>query len=556
MKILRSLLLVGAALSAGPALAQRAAPQLDGQTVYQILLGEIALQRGAADLAASALTEAARRTGDPALIQRAVQVASTSQRHDLALDLLQNWVKREPGSAHARQLLIGILGVLGRTGEMAPHLRWLLEQGQPDPAALERNLMQLNRLLAWGQDRQAIYRLVEQVVEPYREVAEAQFVLGQAARAAGLSEPALAAARRAQVLKPEWAQAVLLEAQVLGPEAMKESIALLGRFLDKNPGATEVRLQRGRFLAAERQWQEARRELERVVAEASDPVDALYPLAVIAAQQHDVAAAEKYFQQLLTTRFADRPMVFYQLGVLAEERKDYPAAVAYFEQVESGEYAVSAKARIAQILARQGRFAEAREFLRGVEAQAPQDQARLVVTEAQILREAQDFQGAFDVLERALKGQPDEPDLLYDQAMVAERLNRVDVLESNMRRVIAMRPDNAHAYNALGYSLADRNVRLDEARTLIVKALELAPEDPYILDSMGWVLYRLGRPGEALVHLERAYRFRPDAEIAAHLGEVLWVLDRHDDARRLWREARQKDPDNEVLTAIVRKFAP
>lgn len=556
MKTLRSLFLVSTVLAAAPAVAQRVGPDLDGQTVYQVLLGEIALQRGAADLAASALADAARRTADPALIQRAVQVASTARRYDLAFELVKKWVEVAPDSPHARQMLIGILGAMGKVGEIGPHLSKLLEQGKTDQVSLERNLMQINRVLAWGQDREAIYRVVEQVTVPYRDVAEAQFVLAQAARAAGRRDEALAAARRAQAIKPDWAQAVLLEVQVLGREAVKESIATLGRFLERNPGANEVRMQRGRFLINERQWAAAREDFEKVLASVEDPTDALYPLAVIAGQQHDVAAAEQYYQRLLATSFPDRAMVFYQLGALADERKDYAAAVSYFEQVDTGEYAVSAKARIAQTMARQGKHSEARDYVRRIVATDPQDQARLVVTEAQILREARDFQGAFDVLEKALQGRPDEPDLLYDQAMVAERLNRVDIVENNMRRVIAIRPDNAHAYNALGYSLADRNVRLDEARTLIGKALELAPEDPFILDSMGWVLFRLGRPDDALGHLQRAHRIRPDPEIAAHMGEVLWVMGRRDEARRIWREARQKDPDNELLLSVVRKFAP
>ena len=556
MRKIHTPLFLAVLLSVTPVSAQLAAPQLDGKTVYQVLLGEIALQRGSPDVAAAALAEAARRTVDPALLSRAIQVASTARRHDLALELAQRWVDVDPDSTHARQMLIGMLGALGRTAEMTPHLRRLLEQEQSDRPALERSLLLLNRLLAWGQDKQATYRLVEQVTVPYRDIAEAQFTLGQAARAAGETDAALAAARRAQQIKPDWVQAVMLEVQVLGREGVKESIDILGRFLQRNPGATEARLQRARLLAAERRWEEARKEFEAVVAESGEASEALYPLAVIAAQQHDVEAAEKYFKRLLETSFPDRSLVLYQLGVLAEERKDLAAATAYLEQVGPGEYLVSAKARIAQIMARQGHYAEARAFLRGVTASEPQDQARLVVTEAQILRESRDFQGAFDVLETALKGQPNEPDLLYDQAMVAERLNRVDVLEANMRRVIAIRPENAHAYNALGYSLADRNIRLDEARQLIGKALELAPEDPFILDSMGWVLYRLGRPEEALKHLERAYRLRPDPEIAAHMGEVLWVMGRRDEARRIWREARQKYPDNEVLTAIVQKFAP
>lgn len=553
MKILRITAVLSALFANAAVAAPTAAPELDGQTVYQVLLGEVALQRGAADLAAASYAEAAKRTGDPAILMRAVQIAASAQRFELALELNNRWIELAPENRHARQTLIGILAALGRFPEIAPHLRYVLET---DAAGLPGNLLQLTRLLSWGQDREAIRRLVEQVTEPYREIPEAQYALGQAAKAAGKNEQALAAARKAQALRSDWPAPVLLEVQVLGREAAGEAIEVLGRFLERNPGASEARLQRARLLAAERKWDDARRDFERVAGESADPATALYPLAMIAAQQHDYAAAEKYFSKLLETAFSDRALVFYQLGVLADERKDFAAALAYLEQVEGGEYYVVSRARMAQIMAKQGRYAEARAFLAKVEAREPQDKARLVVTEAQIVRDQRDFQGAFDLLDMALKRQPNEPDLLYEQAMVAERLNRTDVLEANLNRVITLRPDNAHAYNALGYSLADRNIRLEEARRLIAKALELAPEDPFILDSMGWVLYRLGLPDDALVHLERAYRMRQDPEIAAHLGEVLWSAGRRDDARRLWKEARQQNPDNEVLGAVIQKYAP
>jgi tetratricopeptide (TPR) repeat protein len=549
-------LLIAGLLAAVPAQAQLIRPELDGQTVYQVLLGELALRRGAVDLAAQSIAEAAKRTDDAGLLMRAIQVAGASKRIDLALDLSRRWVEREPANEHARQTLVGILAALGRVDEVAPHLRLMLAQ---DKESLPRKLNQLNRMLTWNGNREAMLRLIEEVTAPYRDLPEAQFAIGQAARAAGDTDKALAAARKAQALRPDWPQAVLLEVQVLGRERVPEAIVLLGRFLEKNPANVEIRLQRARFLAAERRWDEARAEFSRLLdkpAEGFDVAEALYPLAVMSMQLRDSEAAEKYYRQLLETSFADRSLVNYQLGLLADERKDFAAAAAYFEKVGAGEYFVAARAHIAQGLARQGSYAQARELLRGIEASDPQDKARVVVTEAQILREQRDFQGAFDLLEKALVGSPDQPDLLYDQAMVAERLNRPEVLEANLSRVIAMRPDNAHAYNALGYSFAERNIRLDEARSLIAKALELAPEDPFILDSMGWVMFRLGKPEEALRHLEHAYRMRQDPEIAAHMGEVMWALGRREDAKRVWREARQKNPDNDVLGAAIQKFAP
>lgn len=549
-------LLITALLASVPAQAQQVKPELDGQTVYQVLLGEIALRRGAVDLAAQSITDAAKRTGDASLLMRAIQVAGASKRIDLALDLARRWVEREPANDHARQTLIGILAALGRIDEITPHLRLMLAQ---DREFLPRKLNQLNRMLTWNGNREAILRLVEEVTLPYRDLPEAQFALGQAARAAGDTEKALSAARQAQALRPDWAQPVLLEVQALGRERIKEAIDRLGRFLETNPENVEIRLQRARFLAGERRWDEARSEFARVLekpADGFDVAEALYPLAMISMQLRDSAAAEKHYRQLLETSFADRSMVHYQLGLLADERKDFAAATAHFEQVGTGEYFVAARAHIAQGLARQGKYVEAREMLGTIEASDPQDKARIIVTEAQILREQRDFQGAFDLLEKALVGTPDQPDLLYDQAMLAERLNRPEVLEANLSRVIAMRPENAHAYNALGYSFAERNIRLEEARTLIAKALELAPEDPFILDSMGWVTFRLGKPEDALVHLERAFRIRQDPEIAAHIGEVMWALGRRDEAQRVWRDAKQKYPDNDVLGVVIRKYAP
>jgi tetratricopeptide (TPR) repeat protein len=526
---------------------------LDGQTVYQVLLAEIGLRRGSAELAVQAYADAAKRTGDPALLTRGIQIAGQASRHDVALELAQRWVQVSPESSHARQTLVGMLGAFGRVDEMVVQWRQLLQR---DPAQAGTHLLQLNRLVGWMQDRTAALKIIERIVVDYDQHAEAHYALGLAALAAGERDKALSAARQAQTLRPEWPQAVLLEAQALGREGAPQAIERLGTFLKQFPEADDIALQRGRLLAGERRWPEARQAFDALLERRPDSNEVLYPLAIIALQQRDIDAAERAFKTMLDNRFPDRAMVLYHLGLIAEERKDNVAALAAFEQVRSGEYAFQARLRTVQVLARMGRHEEAQNALASIEPQDAAQRVRLAVAEAQFLRERNDFQGAFDRLAKALIGQPDEPDLLYDQAMIAERLNRIDIVESNLGKVIELRPENAHAYNALGYALADRNQRLDEAQGLIRKALQLAPDDPFILDSMGWVLFRLGRADEALTHLERAYKLRPDAEIAAHIGEVLWSLNRREDARKIWAEARKSNPDNEVLLGVIEKFQP
>ncbi len=261
-------------------------------------------------------------------------------------------------------------------------------------------------------------------------------------------------------------------------------------------------------------------------------------------------------KRLLGMRYRDPNGVRYLLGQIAEEQKHWPDAIKWYEQIQEGEQALPARMRTANALAKQGKLEEAREFLRRVAADNPGEEAQLTVAEAQLLREANRPGDAFALLGDALAKEPEQPDLLYDFALTAEKLERYDVLESNLRKLIQVRPDHAHAYNALGYSFADRNTRLPEARKLIEKALELAPEDFFIIDSLGWVQYREGDLKGAADTLRRAYGGRPDAEIGAHLGEVLWVMGRRDEADRVWQESLKAAPDNETLLKTLKRFRP
>lgn len=525
---------------------------LPAQVVYQVLLAEIALQRGSPELAAQAYASLALSTRDPKVLERTVEVAGHARRFDIALEAARLWLQIEPASERAQQMMSGVLLMSNRLDELAPHLVRMLEM---DKEALGNNLLGLNRMLARNTDRQAVFRLIDKVCAPFFGLAEAHYAVAMAAGSAGERPRAIAEARRALELRPDWEMAALLEAQLLSRESSAAGIAALQSFLERNPQGRDVRLHLARALVADKQYGEAKQHFDRLLSDNRDNPDVVYPVAILALQQGDTERAEAQLKHLLTLDFPDKSAVHYYLGQIAEDTRRPDEAIGHYSQLTAGEHLFSARLRLVRVLGEQGKLAEARRKLHETAASSPLEKIQLLLAEAQLLREAKQFESAFDLLDKALAEQPTQPELLYETALIAEKLGRVEILERHLRRLIELQPASAQAYNALGYSFAERNIRLVEARDLIAKALSLAPDDPFILDSMGWVLYRQGELPAALTHLERAYAQRQDPEIAAHLGEVLWVLGRKDDARRTWREASEKFPANEVLAEALKKFA-
>jgi tetratricopeptide (TPR) repeat protein len=306
------------------------------------------------------------------------------------------------------------------------------------------------------------------------------------------------------------------------------------------------------LLVLDKKLPEARAQFESLLKAFPDTPEVLYSVGLLSVQLKDYDSGEKYLSQLLQTPFRDKNGVRFTLGQLAEEKKDFPGALKWYSQIESGQQFIPSRLRYAQILAKQGKLDEAREFLRKVSA--GDQQVQMLIAEAQLLREVNQNAEAFKVLNQALESQPDQPDLLYDRALTAEKIERYDILESDLMKLISIKPDHAHAYNALGYSFADRNVRLDEAKQLIEKAIVLAPDDLFIVDSLGWTYYRMGDFPRAIETLRRAWKGRPDAEIGAHLGEVLWVSGEKAEADRIWQEAVKNAPDNEQLQKTINRL--
>lgn len=526
---------------------------LSGQVVYQVLLAEVALQRGNTELASQAYADLALRTRDPKVLARALEVAGYAKRMDMVLEIAALWLDIEPGSVRAQQLLVGAMVMSNKLDDLAPHLIRMLEM---DKDALAANLLGLNRMLARNPDRVAVFRLVDQVCAPFFGMPEAHYAVAVAAGAAGQMARARAEVKRAQELRPDWEVIALLEAQLLARDSTSEAVASLERFVERNPNARDAELHLARALVSEKRYADAKRHFDHLLREYPNNPEIVYPVAILALQQEDLVLAEAQLKHLLTLEFPDKSVAYFYLGQIADDSQRGAEAADYYARVGAGEHYLPAQMRSAHLLAEQGKLEIARQQLRNVRVKTELERIQMLIAEAQLLREAKQTQEAFNLLDAALKKQPEQPDLLYESALLAEKLGRTDTLEINLRKLITLKPDSAQAHNALGYSFADRNLRLTEARELIEKALKLSPDDPFILDSMGWVLYRQGDFQGALLYLERSFAKRPDPEVAAHIGEVLWALGRKDDARRVWREAQKRHPGNEDLAEVVRKFAP
>jgi len=528
---------------------------LSEELLFKLMLAEVAVQRGQAHIAVQTYLEVARETRDPRVAQRATEVAWNARFTSAALEAAGIWLQADPGSAQARQIIAALLVNQAQLAEARPHLeKWLAA----DRENVGASFLQLSSLLGRHKDKIAVFKLMQALAQPYPSVPEARLSVAQAAWNAGENQAALAEARAALKLKPDWEMAALFIAQSLQRQSGsdEEATRFMGEYLQSHPKASDVRLNYARLLANAKNYAEARKQFEVLVNEAPRNADIAMAVALLAIQANDFDAAETQLKRVLELDYKDPDVARYYLGQINEERKRFDEALKWYGSIGDGDQYVNAQARYAGILAKQGKLPEARKHLQQATARDNVQRVQLTQAEAQLLRDANAYQEAFELLGQALDKMPNTPDLLYDHAMAAEKVNRLDVLEGNLKTLIKLRPDHAHAYNALGYTLADRNQRIEEAHGLIETALKLSPEDPFIMDSMGWVLYRMGRGKEGLDYLHKAFKMRPDAEIAAHLGEVLWALGQQDQAKKIWGGALKDHPNSELLQNTLKRFVP
>ncbi len=533
--------------------------ELTSSMLNQLLKAEFAFRKGDWQGPYLTMLSLAQQTRDPRLARRAAEMAVTARQGDDTLAAVRLWRELDPESDEATQYFVGMVVTSDNIADVEPIFVERLRKAPDDKRGML--LFQVQQLLGRAKDKEAAAAMLERVIAPYDGTFEAHIVRAQAALGRGDKEAAQRAAQAAVAAKPDSEIAVLMMAQVIEDEAKVGP--MLEAFLKAHPEAREVRAAHARVLVNQKQYPQARAQFEALLKGRPDDAGNLYALGVLATQMNDVKAAEGYFTRFVEVlgrnpedeRDPTRALLI--LAQIAEERGDYPGAQAWLEKVPPGtepQLLLSAQLRRAQLLGRRGDLAGGRKLLAGLKPTEPAQQAQVAVAESQLLRDAGRTLEAFTLMEAAAKRFPKNPDLLYDFALLAEKIGRVEVMETTLRDVMTLAPDNHHAYNALGYSLAERNIRLQEAYTLVAKALEMAPGDPFIMDSMGWVQYRLGKLDEAEKYLRNAYALRRDPEIAVHLGEVLFQKGQQAAAQELWREARAKDPQNDTLRSTLARL--
>ena len=531
---------------------------LTRELLYRLMKAEFDARGGDWRSAYMAWMGLAQQTRDPRLARRAAEVSLQAKQTGESLAAVRLWRELAPQSDEAAQYYLGLAVLTDDLAEAEPLFAQRLRAAAPQARGMA--MYQVQQYLLRAKDRDKAALLLDKLLAPYADSFEARVLLAQNAFARGDNARAAGLAQAALTQRPDSEIAILTLAQVTKDPAAVD--ALLAKFLVANPKSREVRSARARVLVNQKQYQQARQEFAALLQIDPDNANTLYALGLVSMQIDDPAAAEKYFAQYIAVLDKggddgrEPGKVLLILSQLAQDRTDFPAAQRWLGKVApaDADSFFTAQVRRGQLLAKEGALDGARKLLGDIKAQAPSDQVTVVLAEGQILRDAGRNEDAYKVLADGAARFPANPDLLYDFALMAEKTGRLDVMETSLRAVMKQAPDNHHAYNALGYSLAERNVRLPEALALIGKALAMAPGDPFIMDSMGWVQYRLGNLDQAELHLRRAYALRSDVEIAVHLGEVLWKKGQKDDAQKLWREARAKDPKNDTLKSTLARL--
>ncbi len=520
------------------------------ESFYDLLVAEFALHRGAYDLALNNYLQQAHTTGDIGVTARASRLAQFMHVDRAALDAAQLWVIQDPDDNEAQFTLATQLAKAQRPLEAMPYMVKVLDAGsnanfaviaaaamQQSDAAQQALLAQLNALLITHPDSVELMTGKALLLQERGDKAEA-----------------LELVRKVLDTAPDNTHALIIETKLLEDMGRQdEAVARLQQMIEQNPYNRRLRLQYARVLTRI-DMAKAREQFAILVEQSPGDADMLLSLALVTKESGDFDDAERYFQLLLAYGQHTQEANFY-LGQIAEQRGDNAKAIRYYEQIPPSPDFFPALGRIVQLQMAAHQVAQLRTHLHDLRERYPQHAVRLYLVEAEVLMQLKDYQAGSELMTEALKKFPLQPNLLYSRSTFSERRHDLPLLEKDLRAILKQEPDNVIALNALGYSLANLTNRYAEAYELVAKALAQKPDDPAVMDSMGWVQYRLGNLPAARELLEKAYAAYPDAEVAAHLGEVLWQSGEQTRAREIWSKALQDAPDSEPLRATVMRFA-
>lgn len=530
---------------------RQVAPPPESEVVYLILSGELAGQAGQYPVALENYLKAAKLTRNPKVAERATQIALFAKDAPRALEAATVWIANDPRDPTPKRVAAILNLKQGNIDRGVEQLRLLLSMPGVD---LENSLVELVKMLETELPKEQALEVMQRLERIFPHLPEIHFAYALLATNKGEFPLALQQTQQALAMQPRWKRVQVLQAQLMSQ--MGDSAAardVMRKALRDDPDNDRLRFILAQLLTKTGDLAGAERELARVLSKDPANADARMGLAVVLLESGRENQAKAEFQRL-TGDEKWRSQAYFYLGLIDARQGRVREALAWFDRVEGGPAEFDARVNAVTALVGLGRWEEARTRLNGLRVRYPNEALRLYLLEADLLVKRKNPKAAFDLLTSALGEMPGQTELLYSRALVAEQLGRVDLLEADLRAVLEKNPDDANALNALGFTLADRAVRLDEAKALLERAMQLKPNDPAILDSWGWLQYRLGRLDQAAIYLQRAYKLIEDPEIAAHLGEVLWEQGKRAEARRIWGEAWNRAPEHEDLKRVRAKY--
>ena len=523
------------------------------ELLYSLLVAEIAFKRGEVDVAVDNYIDAAKASKDVEVIRRATRIADFSRSVPKALQSAKLWVETAPDDIEARQTYAVLLLRSGELEASVAQVELLINNLSEEHTGPV--MLQLVAQLSRERDKATVLKFMEQLVQKQANNAGLHFANAQLNMRLNNFASAMGAINMALNLNPDWYEAVALKARILQLENKNDEAISFFESQLQNDALDEVSM-RIAFARMLMDMKYMSRALDQYVILATlqpENNDLLYAAGLLSMQMENVDQAEGYFQKLYDLK-KRKVEASYYLGQVAESRKNLDKAIQWYSGVRRGELYIEAQMRIAALLSKQKLYDEAVKKVRSIRAYDSRDKLKLYLLEGDIELEAQRYNAAFTIYDRALLDMPEDSNLLYARALAAEKIDRIDILENDLRFILKSEPNNVQALNALGYTLADKTERYDEALKYIKRALALEPKDPAIVDSMGWVYYRMGRHQEALTYLRRAMEIIGDVEIAAHFGEVLWVSNKREEAIKIWDQALKDSPDSQTILDVMRRF--
>ncbi|MDC6484907.1 hypothetical protein PQZ09_03120 [Methylophilaceae bacterium] len=525
----------------------------NAEFIYKFLLAEISAQRGELNQAGHLYLDLAKLTKSISLAERATRIAGSAKNGRLAMDSANIWQKLDKSSIEPQRILAELFITSGNLAKARPLIKKLLVQQEKSRA---EGFLYLNKILSQVENKKNALRFILDVSKPYLDIPEARFAIAHAAFSAGNKKMAIEELDKIESINPKWETAALFRGYIIGLEWPEKALAFYDEFLENNPKSNEVRLEYAKALTNLKKFDEAKEQFLKLVNSSLASSEISLTVALLAIELGDNILAEKYFLQSLERGYEKPSQIHIYLSGIYDDRGDFDESLTWLKKITSGEYYLDSRILMAEFIAKYDSVDAAIEMLNKLKKRnlLPNEKLIILRNKSSLLLSENRNQDAYDLMKSEEEEFKDSPEFKFDFAMLSEKMGNTLLMEQLLLEAIKIKPDYATAYNALGYSYADRNIKLQVAKRYIEIALSFEPNNHYILDSMGWIHFKLGNIKIASQYIMKAYMINEDPEIAAHLGEILWMQGKEQEALKIWENSLNRHPSNTVLLETTARF--